>query len=65
MRISVVGLSIVILAVLGGIWLGVFTPTEAAGIGTLLAFVLALLKGVRLTSVTVHETPENAAIYRP
>src|SRR6266542_4098006 len=47
-RISVVGLTIVIVAVLGGIWLGAFTPTEAAGIGTLLAFVLALLKGVRL-----------------
>jgi C4-dicarboxylate transporter DctM subunit len=47
-RISVVGLTVVIFAVLGGIWLGAFTPTEAAGIGTLLALVLALLKGVRL-----------------
>jgi len=47
-RISVVGLTAIIAAVLGGIWLGAFTPTEAAGIGTLLAFVLALLKGVRL-----------------
>ena len=47
-RISVVGLTIVIVAVLGGIWLEAFTPTEAAGIGTLLAFVLALLRGVRL-----------------
>jgi C4-dicarboxylate transporter DctM subunit len=39
---------VVIAAVLGGIWLGAFTPTEAAGIGTLLAFLLALLKGVQL-----------------
>lgn len=35
-----------IVAVLGGIWFGVFTPTEAAGIGALLALGLALLKGV-------------------
>jgi len=37
-----------IVAVLGGIWVGAFTPTEAAGIGALLALALALLKGVSL-----------------
>lgn len=36
------------MAVLGGIWFGFFTPTEAAGIGALLALGLALLKGVSL-----------------
>ncbi|MEM7659907.1 MAG: TRAP transporter large permease subunit, partial [Bacteroidota bacterium] len=33
---------------MGGIWLGAFTPTEAAGIGALLALILAVLKGVPL-----------------
>lgn len=42
------GVLVLIVAVLGGIWLGAFTPTEAAGIGALLALVLALLKGVPL-----------------
>ncbi|XWN31573.1 MAG: TRAP transporter large permease [Devosia sp.] len=42
------GVLVLIVAVLGGIWLGAFTPTEAAGIGALLALVLAVLKGVPL-----------------
>lgn len=33
--------------VLGGIWSGLFTPTEGAGVGALLGLVLALIKGVR------------------
>lgn len=33
------------LLVIGGIYLGVFTPTEAAGIGAAGAFVIALLRG--------------------
>jgi tripartite ATP-independent transporter DctM subunit len=40
------GVTILILTVLGGIWFGVFTPTEAAGIGVLLSLGLALMKGV-------------------
>lgn len=32
--------------VIGGIWGGLFTPTEAAGIGALGALLIALLKGV-------------------
>ena len=39
------GVTLLIVIVLGGIWLGAFTPTEAAGIGALLALVLAVLKG--------------------
>lgn len=35
-----------ILVVLGGIWLGAFTPTEAAGVGVLFAVVLAIAKGI-------------------
>lgn len=37
----------VIILVLGGIWFGWFTPTEAAGIGALLGFLLAVFKGLR------------------
>ncbi|MEK6243332.1 MAG: TRAP transporter large permease subunit [Pseudomonadota bacterium] len=32
---------------LGGIWLGVFTPTEGAGIGAAAALALAIFKGMR------------------
>lgn len=39
------GCLVMIALVLGGIWSGMFTPTEGAGIGALLALVLALIKG--------------------
>lgn len=42
------GVTFLIGVVLGGIWFGFFTPTEAAGIGALFALVLAVLKGVSL-----------------
>lgn len=45
--LGAVGVAVLIFTVLGGIWFGVFTPTEAAGIGVLLSLILALLKGVR------------------
>lgn len=32
---------------LGGIWLGVFTPTEGAGVGAAAALALAIFKGMR------------------
>ena len=32
---------------LGGIWLGLFTPTEGAGVGAAASLLLALIKGVR------------------
>lgn len=37
-----------ILATLGGIWLGFFTPTEGAGVGAALALLIALWKGMRV-----------------
>lgn len=40
-----------ILAVLGGIWLGVFTPTEGAGVGAAAALVLGLIKGMRAREI--------------
>ena len=38
------GVSILLLVVIGGIYTGVFTPSEAAGIGAFTAFFLALAK---------------------
>jgi tripartite ATP-independent transporter DctM subunit len=38
---------LLIAATLGGIWLGLFTPTEGAGVGAALALLLALGKGMR------------------
>jgi len=42
--LSVIGLIII---VIGGIWGGFLTPTEAAGFGALGAFVVGVLKGMR------------------
>lgn len=58
-----IGVTLLIIAVLGGIWLGAFTPTEAAGIGALLALVLAILKGVTLRELgdAVLETGKISA----
>ncbi|MEM7775725.1 MAG: TRAP transporter large permease [Pseudomonadota bacterium] len=43
---SVVGVFGIILAVLGGIWFGIFTPTEGAGAGAALALLFAFAKGM-------------------
>lgn len=45
---SIVGL---ILVVIGGIWGGFLTPTEAAGFGAIGALVVGLLKGMRRTEL--------------
>jgi C4-dicarboxylate transporter, DctM subunit len=42
---------ILVLGVLGGIWLGWFTPTEGAGVGAAASLLLALIKGVRLREI--------------
>lgn len=42
--IGSVGCAIAVLSVLGGIWFGLFTPTEGAGVGVLVALALALVK---------------------
>ncbi len=44
---SLIGVVGIIVAVLGGIWWGVFTPTEGAGAGAALALLLAIYKGMR------------------
>ncbi|MBT4907412.1 MAG: TRAP transporter large permease subunit [Rhodospirillaceae bacterium] len=45
--ISLFGIVAVIVAVLGGIWFGIFSPTEGAGAGAFIGLVLALLKGMK------------------
>ncbi len=44
---SIGGIGFIIMAVLGGIWFGYFTPTEGAGAGAALALLLAFAKGMR------------------
>lgn len=61
---SSIGLGLLITAVLGGIWLGFFTPTEAAGIGALMALVLAFLKGMRLKGL-IDAIMESGRILAP
>jgi tripartite ATP-independent transporter DctM subunit len=45
---SGLGILLVVAAVLGGIWFGIFTPTEGAGAGAFIGLVMALIKGMRL-----------------
>ena len=39
------------MSVLGGIWFGIFTPTEAAGAGAFISLVMALAKGMRYRGI--------------
>jgi TRAP-type C4-dicarboxylate transport system permease large subunit len=49
--ISGLGFLAILAGSLGGIWAGFFTPTEGAGIGALIALVVAWLKGMRWRGV--------------
>ncbi len=49
--ISGCGVIFLIFAVLGSIWLGLATPSEAAALGALFGLILALIKGVRWEGV--------------
>jgi tripartite ATP-independent transporter DctM subunit len=42
---------LLVLGVLGGIWLGVFTPTEGAGVGAAAGFLIAVAKGLRTREI--------------
>ena len=44
---SIIGITLVVVSVLGGIWFGLFTPTEGAGAGAFIGLVLGLVKGMR------------------
>ncbi len=48
---STLGIVLVVVAVLGGIWLGFFTPTEGAGAGAFIALVLGIVKGMRFREI--------------
>jgi tripartite ATP-independent transporter DctM subunit len=45
--VSTLGIVLVVVAVLGGIWFGFFTPTEGAGAGAFIALLLGIAKGMR------------------
>ena len=48
---SVFSIIFVVVAVLGGIWFGVFTPTEGAGAGAFIGLVMAIAKGMRAREI--------------
>jgi C4-dicarboxylate transporter, DctM subunit len=48
---STIGIALVVVTVLGGIWFGYFTPTEGAGAGAFIALVLGIVKGMRLRQI--------------
>lgn len=48
---SALGILLVVVTVLGGIWFGYFTPTEGAGAGAFIALVLAIVKGLRAREI--------------
>lgn len=49
--VSTLGILALIVLVLGGIWLGFFTPTEGAGVGATLALILALMRGMKMSEM--------------
>lgn len=61
--VGTVGCLLLIIVVLGGIWFGLFTPTEGAGIGALLALGVALAKGMRWKGIVevISETGRTSA----
>jgi C4-dicarboxylate transporter, DctM subunit len=48
---SLIGIVTLVVTVLGGIWLGFFTPTEGAGAGAFIALVVGIVKGMRLREI--------------
>ncbi|KAA0014588.1 TRAP transporter large permease [Billgrantia pellis] len=52
-------LPVLILGVLGGIFLGIFSPTEAGAVGAVLALVLAMVRGTFNTSALVRALVET------
>ncbi|WP_127091058.1 TRAP transporter large permease [Aquabacter cavernae] len=53
-RKTIVGTLLVlllILSVLGGIWFGIFTPTEGAGVGATMSLLIAIGRGMRMKEI--------------
>lgn len=61
--ISVIPTILLIILVLGGIWGGFFTPTEAAGVGALGALIIGFLSGMNLSGLknALLETASSAS----
>lgn len=49
--LSTISILFLIVLVLGGIWLGLFTPTEGAGVGATLSLILALSRGMKTNEI--------------
>jgi len=50
---SGIGIGLLIVLIMGGIWGGLFTPSEAAGVGAAGAMFLGVLKGMRVKQLAV------------
>ncbi len=61
--IGSIGIVLLVFMVLGGIWKGIFTPTEAAGFGVLGSAVIAWFKGMRRKGfvTAIYDTGRTAA----
>lgn len=49
-------LVLIIIAIVSGLYLGIFTPTEAGGIGAMLTFILALIRHRGIRGIEMRET---------
>ncbi len=49
-------LVLIIVSIVSGLYLGIFTPTEAGGIGAMLTFLLALVRHRGLKGIAMRET---------
>ncbi|MEH0072767.1 TRAP transporter large permease subunit [Pannonibacter sp. Pt2-lr] len=59
------GAMLLFVFVMGGIYLGVFTPTESAGMGAAGAFLLVIIQrrlNLRQTVLTLYETAKTTAV---
>lgn len=50
---SGIGIGLLILLIMGGIWGGLFTPSEAAGVGAAGAMILGVFKGMRIKQLAI------------
>ena len=48
---AMLGLLVIVISSLGGIWAGIFTPTEGAGVGALAALAVGVLRGLGLREI--------------
>lgn len=53
-------LPVLILGVMGGIFAGIFTPTEAGAVGAFLAFIIALARGALKKEVVIRALADTA-----